>query len=474
MFKTIFLVTFLALAGTCIAADKKIVCYYGSWSAYRPGSGKFDVSNINPKLCTHIIYTFVGLGSNGNVRVLDPWLDLPSGLNGFGKFTALRQLSPGTKAMVAMGGWNEGSIKYSQMAANPGIRAQFVQNVVKFLKTYNFDGFDLDWEYPNQRGGNSADKSNFVTLLRELKQELSKNGYLLSVAVGGAESSASLSYLISQVAQHVDFINLMTYDLNGSWNNFVGINAPLYASSSESGDQAKLNVNSAVRYWLSQGAPADKLILGIPAYGRSFTLANAGNNGLGAPAKGPGNAGPYTREAGNLGYNEICSDIRQGGWTVVRDSQQRVPYAFKGNQWVGYDDAQSVREKVNFAKSLDLGGIMMWSLETDDFRGTCGQQYPLLSAVNDALRGYIPGPSPTERPNPTPGPIPPTSAPQPPPSSDVCTREGYVRDPHDCSIFYYCQNVNGKYVKNTFHCPAGLAFDPSFNGCNYRENVPGC
>lgn len=173
---------------------------------------------------------------------MDSWLDLPNGRNGFGKFTKLRELSPETKALIAIGGWNEGSQTFSEVAANPNIRAQFVQNVITFLKTYNFDGFDVDWEYPNQRGGKPADKENFVILIKELREEFDKHGYILSVAVGAAETSASKSYLISKMSQYPHFINLMTYDLHGSWENFAAINAPLYASSKESGDEAKLNV----------------------------------------------------------------------------------------------------------------------------------------------------------------------------------------------------------------------------------------
>lgn len=95
--------------------------------------------------------------------------------------------------------------------------------------------------------------------------------------------------------------------------------------------------DAAVRYWLSQGAPTDKIIVGIPTYGRSFTLANPSNTDIGAPANGPGTAGPYTREAGMLGYNEICEYLRQG-WSVKRSKEYGEPFAFKGNQWVGYDD----------------------------------------------------------------------------------------------------------------------------------------
>ncbi|XP_012137363.2 chitotriosidase-1 [Megachile rotundata] len=358
---------------------KKVVCYYGSWAAYRPDKGKCEVSDIDPTLCTHLIYAFTGITADGDVRVVDNWLDLPDGKDGFGKFTRLRQSSPNTKIMVAMGGWNESSSTFSQVASNPATRAKFVRNVVKFLKQYNFDGFDLDWEYPNQRGGQASDKQNFVALLRELRQEFDKHGYLLSIASAAAESLAAKSYIISQVAQYVHFINLMTYDFNGSWNRHTGLNAPLYSSSKDCAD-------AAVCYWLSQGAPADKIILGIPAYGRSFTLSNPSNTDIGAPARGAGTAGPYTREAGMLGYNEICEYIKKG-WIVRRSDADKTPYAFNSDQWVGYDDVISVRKKATYINIKGLGGAMLWSIDTDDFSGSCGPRYPLLRTVNSVLNG---------------------------------------------------------------------------------------
>jgi chitinase len=63
--------------------------------------------------------------------------------------------------------------------------------------------------------------------------------------------------------------------------------------------------DSAIKYWIQKGAPKDKLNLGIGAYGRSFTLQNAANNGVGAPSTGAGNAGPYTQESGYLAYIEV-------------------------------------------------------------------------------------------------------------------------------------------------------------------------
>lgn len=95
-------------------AKKKIVCYWASWSFYRTGAGNYKISNINPNLCTHYIYTFTGLDIDSKISSLDQNLDLTNG--GFKHFVNLKQkstLNPKPKMILAIGGWNEGSLKYS-------------------------------------------------------------------------------------------------------------------------------------------------------------------------------------------------------------------------------------------------------------------------------------------------------------------------------------------------------------------------
>ena len=163
----------------------------------------------------------------------------------------------------------------------------------------------------------------------------------------------------------MDLINLMTYDLHGSWETFTGQNAPLYPRSNEVGDQRSLNIDAVVNYWINNGATKSKLILGMASYGRSFTLASTTQNGLGAPANGAGNALPvnnnifnnfiifipfslnkYTASAGMASYYEVCT-LLKNGWTRVYNTEQQVPYVYNGNQWIGYDDTQSLTLKIN-------------------------------------------------------------------------------------------------------------------------------
>lgn len=114
---------------------------------------------------------------------------------------------------------------------------------------------------------------------------------------------------------------------------------------------------------MKSGADRDKLVLGIPTYGRSYTLFNPESNEIGAPADGPGDQGDATREKGYLAYYEICQNLKEeeSEWTVVQPNADALgPYAYNENQWVGYDDEEIVRKKSQFVVEHKLGGIMFW------------------------------------------------------------------------------------------------------------------
>ena len=132
---------------TVAGHDKVVICYWGTWANYRPKEGKFVTEDVDGSLCTHLIYSFAGLDtSKWAIKTLDAWLDLEDnyGLAGFKKATDLKLKYPHLKVMIAIGGWNEGSTKYSQMAKDDDKRAKFVNSTVEFLKKHKFDGLDLD------------------------------------------------------------------------------------------------------------------------------------------------------------------------------------------------------------------------------------------------------------------------------------------------------------------------------------------
>ncbi|KAL7296158.1 hypothetical protein TKK_0010699 [Trichogramma kaykai] len=493
---TLLFLGFLAFASA--ANEKKIVCYYSNWSPYRVGNGRFSIEHIDPKLCTHLIYAFIKASPSGEVQAFDPWQDLASpNLNGFARFNRLKAKNPQLKTLLAIGGWNAASSYFAPAVSTPQTRKRFVDNLLNFVKRYGFDGLDLDWEYPGRsdRGSTRKDVDNFVQLCKELRERFDRENLLLSAAVAAPEAAARQSYNIPEISKYLHFINVMAYDFHGSFDGKTGINAPLYPGSWERGAQRQNNVDAAIRFWLSAGAPAEKLILGVPFYGRTFTV-NSQSKEIGAPATA-GQRGPYTGEDGFMGYNEICEKLKNDKWEARFQEEQRVPYAYKGNQWVGYDDVNSLAEKVSYAEKHGLGGMMVWSVETDDFKGLCGEKYPLLKTLNK-IRGlsvssvqapsYGNGIENNEVDAPIPNEI---QLDEPvqnnevsyednneiPNNSDndnqvgsgkLCTNGDLFSNPADCATYYHCSPGHYPILRP---CPSGLLFNDNQKYCDWPQNV---
>ncbi|KAM7344037.1 chitinase 8 isoform 1-T2 [Cochliomyia hominivorax] len=343
-------------------------------------------------LCTHLIYAFYGLKRTGELGIKDPHIALQenNGLGVLRKFQNLKLKNSHLKLLLSVGGWNAGSHNFSVVAADSQKRKTFLNSIIDFLQTYNFDGLDIDWEYPNERHNlENNDKENLIVWLKELKEGFKTYGFLLTAALKAVGYGAEKTYNITEMIKYLDFINIMSYALNGIWSTGVGMNAPFYAGLSDISDRAKQrNFDAIAKYWIAKGVPREKIIMGIPFYGRSFTLANPSNHSVGAPHTGAGIGGPYTKQSGILAYNELCQKFQEEKslWHMEWESKQMVPYAYYDKQWITYDDNRSIALKVDYVSKKNLGGVMIWTVELDDFRGVCeGKRYPLLSIINEGL-----------------------------------------------------------------------------------------
>lgn len=170
-------------------------------------------------------------------------------------------------------------------------------------------------------------------------------------------------------------------DYHGDWETVTGHYAPLHPRAVD-GDQEQ-NVAAGIQRWITLGVDPAKLNLGLGSYGRPFTLLEEDEHDLGSPVNGTGVLGPLTAESGMWGYNEICALMSD--YTYVWDDEQGIPYSYSGDQWVGFDDPDSILLKVQFANELGLGGVSLFSLDTDDFMGNCGEPFGLLRVINENL-----------------------------------------------------------------------------------------
>ncbi|XP_076763527.1 putative chitinase 2 [Xylocopa sonorina] len=378
--------------------NKVVTCYVASWAVYRASNGKFTIDNVRPELCTHLVYAFAGLDNETwAIRSLDPGMDIENGIGNYKKMTQLREKNPELNVLLAIGGWNEGSESYSALAANATRRSTFIRSVVNFLRKYGFNGFDIDWEYPGSRGGDSMDRENFVHLVKELKEAFREYNYLLTAAISSNKDTIDKAYDIPELSKYLDHIHVMAYDYHGTWSNKVLPNAPLKSDDGQS-------VMDTLKYLLSKDAPANKLVLGLPMYGRTFILKTALNSSDASPINQPttqsGFKGPYTGQDGFMGYNEICEKlVTDKNWRTGWDDKSETPYAVKNDHVIVFDNPRSLTAKVEYAMSLNLSGVMIWSIDTDDFNGKCAslnnsiqpteKTFPLMRSINTALGNSI-------------------------------------------------------------------------------------
>lgn len=261
------------------------VMYYGDWSIWG-GQGNFYTKDIPADKLTHLNFAFMDFNSSGELIYCDKDAAIGHPLGNLGvtygdvnggilnAFQVLKSENPNLKIGVSLGGWSK-SGDFSTIAANPSIRAKFVENVMKFIKYTNMDFVDIDWEYPgdyrepdktdniNDEGtpnASAADKENYILLLQDLKEALNKQGkelgkvYELSVALPAGVSKIEKGIDVDKLFNIVDFANIMTYDMAGAWSTTSGHQTALYTNPNAPEEYKGLSVDESVKYYISQGA----------------------------------------------------------------------------------------------------------------------------------------------------------------------------------------------------------------------------
>ncbi len=364
---------------------KRIVGYFTNWSQYRTGC-KFTAADVKPELLTHINFAFAKVDPGPDRRVpkytLSPYEKNDVGPEGqYAQINALKIKSPSLKTFISVGGWSHNDPPtawvFTTMAETPEGRSQFIGAAIAFARANAFDGVDIDWEYPGDptRGGRSVDTKNFTRLLNEFRTAIEaeakntgKEPLLLTIAApAGAFHFRWLD--LGEIHKPLDWINLMTYDYAGGWDSKTGHNAPT--------PQVGQGVPGSVSAYLNFGVPADKIVVGMSTYGRSFSGVEEAKPG--APSKGQGPKGRCTDSLGMLSYFEVREMIQSGRLKPAWDQTALAPYAYDAaaKVWVSYDDERSFSKKLDFIEQKGLGGAMFWALDMDDFKAG----FPLVSAV---------------------------------------------------------------------------------------------
>ncbi|SHK77386.1 chitinase family 18 [Clostridium cavendishii DSM 21758] len=418
-------------ATTQVNQTKRNVMYYGDWSIWG-GQETFYPKDIPAKQLTHLNFAFLDFNADGSLKFTDAqaslgapvgmpevqWNSANAGL--INAFQELRAENPNLKIGISLGGWSK-SGDFSTVAANSSTRAKFVENVMKFIDYANMDFVDIDWEYPgsvrepdlidNERDEGTKystpeDKQNYVLLLQDFRKALNEQGpkvgksYELSVAIPAPKKRLDAGIDIKKVFETVDFANIMTYDMRGAWDDTSGHQTGLYPNPNDPTKGAGLSIDESVKYLLSNGATANKVVVGAAYYTRGWQKVSKGPDsktpGLygtaeqvtkdadGTPARGATNEAPLKPgDGGRIGgvwayrsLNKLKATFP--GLKEYWDDTAKAPYLYdeNGGAFFTYDNPRSIAEKTKYVNENNLGGMIGWM---------SSQDAPTSTSVRDEL-----------------------------------------------------------------------------------------
>ena len=429
----------LALAGGAQArpapAPQSVrAAFFANWDRYARG---YLVDQIPADKLNVIDYAFATVTADGRCALTDPWSDYQAptwsgtdSVNGvaddpsnpnqhlFGNFEQLLELKalhPNLRIEMSIGGWT-GSTYFSDAAATAASRQAFVASCIDLIIDGNlptggwptqaggpgaaaglFDGINIDWEYPGIDPGNGADHSpsdvaNATALLQEFRRQLDAAGaaagkhYLLTVDVSGGNVHSTGSWQLPQIARSVDWIDLMAFDYHGSWDSITDFNSPLGFDPLEpavggGAIQWTWNTAGSALYFLLNGVPADKLVVGVPFYGKEYTGVGPTNHGLFQPHGAvPSNDSPTYHDLVDTGLADanltpigptaLGDGAGINGFTRYVDLLAGAPWLYNptlnGGTFISYVDPAAVRERIALVNALGLRGAFAWEISNDD------------------------------------------------------------------------------------------------------------
>lgn len=305
-----------------------------------------EPSKIDFKLYTHLCHAFLTSDEGGVLRTTK---NIPS------REITARAHAVGVKVLVSAGGWGWDK-QFAKIVSDREAEERYARAVLQIVDQYDYDGLDLDWEYPD-----TADEiTGFERLARRFRKELDaigkRKGRPMLQTMAAAANPEMLKWLKTDfLLETMDWLNVMTYDMAGEWTSYAGHHSPLHASSKQPGTARSTELT--MKYLLGRGLPANRLVMGVPLYGKGFPVGEP----YAATTPSRDRRGP----GGN--YARLVQLQKEKGWTRKWDDETKNPWliAPDNSGVIGYDDEQSVGLKTEWALQQGFRGVFVWEIGGD-------------------------------------------------------------------------------------------------------------
>lgn len=334
-----------AFAGVAPAAEPQRLAV-----GYYSAASEFPVSQIPWRHFTHLCHAFLVTDAEGKPITGE---QVPSR-----SLTAAAHTN-NVKVLLSLGGGKTAS-GLAKVTASRKTLGQYVKSVVTIVVKNGYDGVDIDWEFPRDR----ASRTGFVALVSALRYTLDRvatkqereEPYLLTAAVS-ATGFFGKWIDTGAVMGRLDWLHVMTYDMAGPWSKSAGHHAPLYPSPDDP-EKAWRSVVGAMEYWhKDRGVPKDKLVVGVPLYGRAYPVTERFAT-----------LEPDDRtKHGTLSFSQVRQLVGRD-WLAEWDDQSRAPWLSPPDEkplLIAYDDRNSVDQKAKWAKEQGYRGLFYWAVHHD-------------------------------------------------------------------------------------------------------------
>ncbi|MCC7526266.1 MAG: glycoside hydrolase family 18 protein, partial [Chitinophagaceae bacterium] len=335
-------------------AKPVIIGYVGGYNGNIVETARIDAQRMS-----HINYAFVDVKDNR------AWLhNEKTDTVNFRKLNELKKINPDLKILISVGGWTW-SKNFSDAVLTDTSTANFSKSAVEIVAQHDLDGVDIDWEYPGMKGDNNKfrpeDRTGYTEMFKRLREDLDalskKTGkkYLVTTAIGG--SREFLQHTQMEIAQnYLDYINLMSYDYDGTYDNMSSHHSNLFAPANM---PYIYSTDIIVKNLLAVGVKPSKIVMGIGFYGKGKIVKSTDNNGLYQIPVRPMFGGGYTYLKDSLENKK--------GFTKHWDAASSAPFLFNAEKkiFITYDDERSVKIKCDYVKKHQLAGTMFWEYFSD-------------------------------------------------------------------------------------------------------------